>query len=103
MAVYPIKKFIYKRKTYKFKEPLKIYINDVLANDCKTLFSEFSIPSIWDGYSTKEPIKDHDKEIKTYLNNVFDEFLSKSDDELSDGDKAYKQKFMNLLDLTKSK
>ena len=29
MAVYPIKKFIYKRKTYKFKEPLKIYINDV--------------------------------------------------------------------------
>ena len=66
MAVYPIKKFVYKRKTYKFKEPLKIYINDFLANDLKTKFSEFSIPSINDGYSSK-PIVDHEKEIKNYL------------------------------------
>lgn len=103
MAVYSLKKFLYKKKTYKFKEPLKIYINDVLANDCKTVFSEFSIPCINDGYSTKEPIKDHDKEIKNYLNYVFDEFLIKSDEELSNGDKEYKKKFLNLIDLSKNK
>lgn len=102
MAVYPIKKFIYKRKTYKFKEPLKIYINDFLANDLKTKFSEFSIPSINDGYSSK-PIVDHEKEIKNYLTYVFDEFLSKTDEELTDGDRKYKNKFMNLIDLSKIK
>ena len=96
MAVYVIKKFVYKKKTYKFKEPLKIYINDFLANDLKTTFSEFSIPSIADGYSCL-PIKDHEKEIKTYLTSIFDDYLTKPDEQLNTADLAYKKKFMNLL------
>lgn len=97
-----VKKFKYKDKNYKFKEPLKVIIDNFLAYDLKTVYGELSIPSINDGYTDKE-IKNPDKEIKKYLTYTFDEFLSKKDDELSDGDREYKQRFMNLIDLSKSK
>jgi len=97
-----VKKFKYKDKNYKFKEPLKVIIDNFLAYDLKTVGGELSIPIINDGYTDKE-IKNPDKEIKKYLTYVFDEYLSKKDEELSDGDKEYKQKFMNLIDLSKSK
>lgn len=102
MKTYHIKKFKYKDITYKFKIPLKITIDNFLCYDLKTIKGELSIPSIKDGYSTKE-IKNPEKEIKQYLTYIFDEYLTKSDEDLSDGDKAYKKKFMNLIDLTKSK
>lgn len=97
-----VKKFKYKDKNYKFKESLKVIIDNFLAYDLKTVYGELSIPIINDGYTDKE-IKNPDKEIKKYLTYVFDEYLSKKDEELSDGDKEYKQKFMNLIDLSKSK
>lgn len=97
-----VKKFKYKDINYKFKEPLKIIIDNFLSYDLKTVYGELSIPVINDGYTDKE-IKNPDKEIKKYLTYTFDEFLSKKDDELSDGDREYKQRFMNLIDLSKSK
>lgn len=102
MKTYTYKKFKYKDKTYKFKDPLKVTINNFLCYDLKTIAGELCIPSINDGYTGKE-IKNPEKEIKQYLTYVFDEFLSKSDEELSEGDKNYKKRFINLIDLTKSK
>ena len=71
MKTYTIKKLKYKDKTFKFKEPLKITINNFLFYDLKTKAGELSIPSINDGYTDKE-IKNPDKEIKNYLTYIFD-------------------------------
>lgn len=92
-----IKKFKYKDKTFKFKEPLKIVIDNFLCHDLKTVKGELSIPIINDGYTGPE-IKNISKTIKDYLTYVFDEFLSKKDEELDDGDKIYKEKFIALID-----
>lgn len=92
-----IKKFKYKDVTYKFKEPLKIVIDNFICHDLKTIKGELSIPIINDGY-TGDEIKNISKEIKKYLTYVFDEFLSKKDDELSLGDRKYKEKFINLIE-----
>lgn len=97
-----IKKFKYKDKTFKFKEPLKIVIDNFIAYDLKTVRGELSIPDINDGYTDKE-IKNPDKTIKEYLTYVFDEYLSKKDEELGKGDLEYKKRFINLIDLSKSK
>ena len=97
-----IKKFKYKDTNYKFKEPLKVIIDNFISYDLKTIKGELSIPIIYDGYTDKE-IKNPDKEIKKYLTYIFDEFLSKKDEELSDEDRKYKKKFINLIDLTKIK
>lgn len=100
MKTYTIKKFKYKDKTFKFKEPLKITIDNFLCYDLKTKAGELSIPIIKDGYTVKE-IKNPEKEIKNYLTYVFDEFLSKSDESLSKSDLDYKNRFINLIDLSK--
>ncbi len=92
-----IKKFKYKDKTFKFKEPLKIVIDNFLCHDLKTVKGELSIPAINDGY-TGDEIKNISKTIKEYLTYVFDEFLSKKDEELDDGDRKYKEKFIALID-----
>lgn len=92
-----IKKFKYKDKTFKFKEPLKIVIDNFLCHDLKTVKGELSIPVINDGY-TGDEIKNISKTIKEYLTYVFDEFLSKKDEELDDGDRKYKEKFIALID-----
>lgn len=92
-----IKKFKYKDKTFKFKEPLKIVIDNFLCHDLKTVKGELSIPAINDGY-TGDEIKNISKTIKEYLTYVFDEFLSKKDEELDDGDRKYKEKFITLID-----
>ena len=92
-----IKKFKYKDKTFKFKEPLKIVIDNFLCHDLKTVKGELSIPAINDGY-TGDEIKNISKTIKEYLTYVFDEFLSKKDEELDVGDRKYKEKFIALID-----
>ena len=97
-----VKKFKFKDKNFKFKEPLKIIIDNFLAYDLKTVGGELSIPVINDGYTGKE-IKNPDKEIKNYLTYVFEEYLSKKDEELAPDDLEYKKRFMNLIDLSKSK
>lgn len=97
-----VKKFKYQDKNFKFKEPLKIIIDNFITYDLKTVGGELSIPVINDGYTGKE-IKNPDKEIKKYLTYVFDEYLSKKDEELESADLDYKKKFMSLIDLTKSK
>ena len=90
-----VKKFKFKDKNFKFKEPHKIIIDNILAYDLKTVGGELSIPVINDGYTGKE--------IKNYLTYVFEEYLSKKDEELAPDDLEYKKRFMNLIDLAKSK
>lgn len=101
-TTHTIKKFKYKDKTYKFKEPLKIVIDNFYSQDLSKIYGELTIPIINDGYSGAE-IKNHEKEIKKYLTYVFDEFLSKKDEDLSSWDKKYKDDFINLIDLSKTK
>lgn len=96
MKTYTFKRFKYKDKFYKFKEPLKVVIDTFLCYDLKTKKSELYIPSVNDGYSTEE-ITNPDKEIKDYLTLVFDEYLTKPDEELIESDIEYKHKFMNLI------
>ena len=97
-----IKKFKYLDKTYKFKEPLKVIIDNFIGYDLKTTFGELYLPDIWDGYTGSE-IKNPEKEIKKYLTYTFENFLAKPDSELDDGDRAYKERFLKLIDLTKTK
>lgn len=96
MRTITIKRFKYKDKNYKFKEPLKIVFDTFLCYDLKTKKSEIYIPAINDGYSTNE-VTNPDKEIKNYLTHIFDEYLMKNDDELIDSDRDYKYRFLNLL------
>ena len=91
MKTYIYKRFKYKDKFFKFKEPLKIQVGNFICNDLKTIKSELYIPSIMDGYS-KDEITNPEKEIKWYLT---------KDEDLSEEDRSFKQKFMNLIDLTR--
>jgi hypothetical protein len=93
---YTYKTFKYKYKTYKFKEPLKIVIDNFLGYDLKTMCGELSIPSIFDGYTGAEITKP-EKTIREYLTHVFDEYLSKKDEDLSEADKTYKKKWLSML------
>lgn len=101
MKTYTYKRFKYKDKFYKFKEPLKVQINNFLCYDLKTMGGELSIPSIQDGYTKKEEITNPEKEIKWYLTYIFDNYLIKKDDELDDADRAFRDKFMKLIDFSK--
>lgn len=99
---YTLKQFKYKDKTYKFKEPLKIIIDNYIAYDLKTIYSELTIPIINDGYSGKLITKP-DKTIREYLTYVFDNYLVKKDNELSKDDNSFKNQWLNLIDLSKTK
>lgn len=101
-STHEVKKFKFLDKTYKFKTPLKIVIDNFFCHDLKTIKGELSIPSITDGY-TGEEIKNPDKEIKNYLNYVFENYLSKKDEELDTSDNAYKNKWLGLIDFDKTK
>ena len=97
MTTFTYKKYKFGNKTYKFKEPLKIQINNFVLRD-GTVMSELVIPIINDGYSKAE-IKDKEKEIKWYLNYLYETILSKKDEELSSADKEYKKRFLNLIQI----
>lgn len=97
-----VKKFKYENINYKFKQPLKIVIDNFIAYDLKTVCGELSIPDIGDGYTGGE-IKNPDKAIKEYLNYYFKEILSKKDEDLDVSTRVYKERFINLIDLSKSK
>lgn len=97
MKTYTYKRFKYKDKFYKFKEPLKVQINNFLCADLKTIKGELYIPSIMDGYSTDE-ITNPEKEIKEYLTLIFDEYLTKKDDALDKGDRDFKHRFLELIE-----
>lgn len=97
MTTYTYKKYKLGDKTYKFKEPLKIQITNFVRSDGLTM-SEFYIPSIMDGYS-KEEIKNHEKEIKWYMNYIYENYLSKKDEDLSSGDREFKKRFLNLIQI----
>ena len=99
MTTYTYKKYKLGDKTYKFKEPLKIQVTNFVRSDGLTM-SELYIPSIMDGYS-KDEIKNPEKEIKWYLTYIFENYLDKKDEDLSEEDRSFKQKFMNLIDLTR--
>lgn len=99
---YTLKQFKYKDKTYKFKEPLKIVIDNFLAYDLKTTYGELTIPSIVDGYTAKEITKP-EKAIREYLTYIFDNYLTKKDDELTPSENIYKNKVLNLINFAKSK
>ena len=100
MKTYAYKKFKYKDKIYRFKEPLKVVIDNFLCYDLKTVKGELYIPSVMDGYTGKE-IKNPEKTIKEFLTYIFEELISKKDEELSDEDKRYKEPYINLIDLSK--
>ena len=72
-----------------------------MCYDLKTICGELSIPSIQDGYTKKEEITNPEKEIKWYLNYIFDNYLTKKDDELDDSDRKFRDKFLNLIDFSK--
>ena len=101
-TTYTYKQFKYKDKTYKFKEPLKIVIDNFLGYDLKTTFGELFIPSIPDGYTGAEITKP-EKTIREYLTYTFEEYLTKKDDELNDAENAFKNKWLSLIDFKKSK
>ena len=77
MKTYTYKRFKYQDKFYKFKEPLKVQINNFLCYDLKTMAGELSIPSIQDGYTKKEEITNPEKEIKWYLQYIFESYYHK--------------------------
>lgn len=97
MTTYTYKKYKFGDKTYKFKEPLKIQITNFVRAD-SVVMSEFYIPSIMDGYS-KEEIQNHEKEIKWYMNYIYENYLSKKDEDLSFGDREFKKRFLNLIQI----
>lgn len=99
---YTYKQFKYKDKTYKFKETLKIVIDNFICYDLKTIKGELSIPSINDGY-TGDEITKPEKTIREYLTYVFDNYLTKKDDELNDAENHYKKQWLELIDFKKSK
>lgn len=96
MKTHYIKKHKFKDITYKFKEPLKIITDTFLCADLKTVKSELYIPIIPDGFSGDE-FKNPEKEIKTYLTYVFNEYLTKKDEELNNAENLYKKKWLSLL------
>ena len=95
MTTFTYKRFKYKDKFYKFKEPLKVQVTNFVLTDGKVM-SELYIPSIKDGYS-KEEIVDKEKEVKWYLTYIFDNYLTKKDDDLSFGDREFKKRFLSLI------
>lgn len=93
-----IKDFTYKGKVYRFKQPLKVRIENFLCSDYKTIGGEMYIAETLGGYTTQEPFsKTPEKEIKGYLKTVWEDYLMKEDKDLSIEDREYKHKWIDLL------
>lgn len=95
--IHYLKDFTYKGTKYKFKEPLRVTINNFLCMDGKTLAGEMSIPSVLAGYTRKEPFENPEKEIKAYIKTVFEEFLFTDDSKLDEYERKYKHDWIALF------
>lgn len=100
---YYLNDFTYKGKKYKFIKPLRVRIESYLCADLKTTGWELNIVDVEDGFTRVEPILEPEKEIKKFIKNIFDEIVSLKDNELSDYDKLYKDKWLKLIKPPKSK
>lgn len=98
-----IKDFTYKGKKYKFKESLKCRVESYLLNDGKTFGWELCIEAIPDGFTRYEPIEDIEKEVKKFIKEVFDNYLTKDDKELSSDDRMYKKMWIDQIQPPKKK
>lgn len=95
--IHYLKDFTYKGTKYRFKEPLRITINNFLCMDGKTLAGEMYIPSVLAGYTRKEPFENPEKEIKAYIKTVFEEFLFVDDSNLDEHERKYKHDWIALF------
>ena len=97
MTVFTYKRIKYNDKFVKFKEPLKVLINDTELSNGKTI-TELCIPSVMDGYS-KEQVSNQEKEVKWYLDYVFENYLFKSNEELEDEPGAidFKKRWLSII------
>lgn len=97
MTVFTYKRIKYKDKFVKFKEPLKVQVNDYDFENGKSV-TEVCIPSVLDGY-TKEKVSNQEKEVKWYLEYVFENYLSKPDEELSSesGAVEFKKRWLKII------
>ena len=94
-----IKEFTYKGKKYKFIDPLKAKFESSLAGDNKTMVYEMYIEKIPDGFTRREPFdEDLTKELKNHIKKVFDDYLTKPDEQLSNKDDVlYKHIWISLF------
>ena len=94
-----IKEITYKGKKYKFIEPLKAKFESSLAGDNKTMVYEMYIECIPDGFTRKEPFNDDlTKELKEFVKSVFDNYLTKKDEDMScNEDKLYRHQWISLF------
>ena len=99
MTVFTYKRIKYKNKFVKFKEPLKVQVNDYDFENGKSV-TEVCIPSVLDGY-TKEKVSNQEKEVKWYLEYVFENYLSKTDEELSSepGAIEFKKRWLSIIQI----
>lgn len=99
MTIFTYKRIKYKNKFVKFKEPLKVQVNDYDFENGKSV-TEVSIPSIMDGY-TKEKVSNQEKEVKWYLEYVFDNYLSKKDEEIANepGAIEFKKRWLSIIQI----
>ena len=94
-----IKELTYKGKKYKFIEPLKARFESSLAGDNKTMVYEMYIECISDGFTRREPFdEDLTKELKNHIKWVFDNYLSKTDEEMANKDDIlYRHQWISLF------
>ena len=94
-----IKELTYKGTKYKFIEPLKAKFESSLAGDNKTMVYEMYIEKIPDGFTRREPFdEDLTKELKNFIKGVFDNYLSKTDEEmLNKDDVLYRHQWISLF------
>lgn len=93
---YYLNNITYKGKTYKFKVPLRIKIESFIISSSEYGWS-LEIPSVEDGYTINKEIVDPIKEAKVFIKKIFDEILSKNNNELEDYEIDYKNKWISLI------
>ena len=94
-----IKEVTYKGKKYKFIEPLKAKFESSLAGDNKTMVYEMYIEKIPDGFTRREPFnEDLTKELKNFIKEVFDNYLTKKDEDMTyNEDILYRHQWISLF------
>ena len=94
-----IKDITYNGKKYKFIEPLKAKFESSLAGDNKTMVYEMYIEKIPDGFTRREPFnEDLTKELKNFIKTVFDDYLTKTDEDMTcKEDILYRHQWISLF------
>lgn len=99
-----LKDVTYKGKKYKFITPLKVRFEEFFLMDFKSKAWEMYIAETLDGFTRKEPVVDFEKEARNYIKKVFDDFLTKPDEELHNNDDIlYKHHWISLFKEPKNK